>query len=82
MTKINLQYGSIVRIALSLYFFVFVFVPHARAQQSGLHGTVLDSTGAPIQGAEIEFNSNSATALGMTDAEGKFALTGVRWGPR
>jgi outer membrane receptor protein involved in Fe transport len=77
MTKINLQYGSVLRIALYLYFLLFLIAPHIHAQQSGLHGTVLDSTGAPMQGAEIEFNSGTNTTLTSTDAQGMFSLSGV-----
>jgi len=77
MTKINARSRSALRIGLCTGFLLLLLAPHSHAQQSGLHGTVLDSTGAPIQEAEIEFDSGTTTALAATDAEGKFSLSGV-----
>jgi outer membrane receptor protein involved in Fe transport len=77
MTKINVRSRSALRIGLCTGFLLLLLAPHSHAQQSKLHGTVLDSTGAPIQDAEIEFDSGTTTALAATDAEGKFSLSGV-----
>src|SRR4029077_12754059 len=73
----NVHSRNTLRIALVISFLLLIGAPDIRAQQSGLHGAVLDSTGAPIPGAEIEFHSGTATALGATDAQGKFSLTDV-----
>src|SRR5579864_9095743 len=77
MTTNNRHSGSALRISVFVCFLISGFASNIHAQQSGLHGAVLDSTGAPIQDAEIEFNSGTNTALTATDAQGKFSLSGV-----
>jgi outer membrane receptor protein involved in Fe transport len=77
MTTNNRHSGSALRISVFVFFLISGFASNIHAQQSGLHGAVLDSTGAPIQDAEIEFNSGMNTALTATDAQGKFSLSGV-----
>src|ERR1700758_566106 len=77
MTTNNLDSISSLRIALFAFLLLLVLAPGIHAQQSVLHGAVLDSTGAPIQGAQIEFDSGTHTALTATDTEGKFSLSGV-----
>jgi hypothetical protein len=77
MTTNKVCSGGALFIALCTCLLLLSSAPAIHAQQSGLHGTVLDSTGAPIQGAQIEFNSGTATALAATDAQGKFSLTDV-----
>jgi outer membrane receptor protein involved in Fe transport len=69
--------GSTLRIGMFVCFLVTIFASNIHAQQSALHGTVLDSTGAPLQGAQIEFNSGTNTTLTATDGEGKFSLIGA-----
>lgn len=45
------------------------------AQQSaGLHGTVADSTGSAIEGAQIEYRSQDGVILAKTDASGNFSI--------
>ena len=55
---------------------LLAFVSSASAQQGRiLAGAVLDSTGRPIRGAEVEFQSPSETHLATTDAEGNFNIS-------
>ncbi len=57
---------------------VFLFVSHAGAQTlSNLSGTVRDSTGLPISGAQVEFRPRTSadTRLTSTDAQGNFAIS-------
>jgi len=42
-----------------------------------LRGTILDSTGSPIRGAQVEFKSDFDTKLTATDAEGNFAIADI-----
>jgi outer membrane receptor protein involved in Fe transport len=44
---------------------------------TGTNGTVIDTTNAPIQGAEIEFRSPAGIVRTGSDEEGHFRLTGV-----
>lgn len=43
-------------------------------QGAGLHGTVADSTGLAIEGAQIEYRSPDGTILTKTDARGSFSI--------
>jgi len=45
-----------------------------------IQGVVLDSTGRPIRGAEVEFQSAVERNLTTTDAEGRFTITEVEGG--
>src|SRR5690348_2146855 len=77
MTTNNRPSRRTLRLGVFVCFLALMLTSNIRAQQAALHGTVLDSTGAPIQGAEIEFNSGTNTTLTTTDAQGKFSLGGV-----
>ena len=51
------------------------FAGAARPQERAtIRGTVVDSTGAPIQGAAIEYRSDAGVQLAVTDARGAFAV--------
>jgi outer membrane receptor protein involved in Fe transport len=45
-----------------------------------LKGTVIDSTGARVSDAQIEFRSDAATRLATSDDEGNFAIPGISGG--
>ncbi|MBB2149611.1 SusC/RagA family TonB-linked outer membrane protein [Pedobacter gandavensis] len=58
-----------------LLLFLVLATLTAQAQTSSLTGTVLDETGLPLPGASIQIkNINKST---MTDASGKYRLTGL-----
>jgi len=51
------------------------------AQESaGLRGTVADSTGSAIEGAQIEYRSPDGVILAKTDASGNFSIAETRKG--
>ena len=55
---------------------LLAFSPYASAQQGRiLAGAVLDSTGSPIRGAAVEFQSPSETQRTATDADGNFSIS-------
>jgi outer membrane receptor protein involved in Fe transport len=55
---------------------LLALTPCALAQQGrALAGVVLDSTGGPIGGAEVEFQSRSGGTQATTDVEGRFAIS-------
>ncbi len=43
-------------------------------QGAGLHGTVADSTGSAIEGAQVEYHSPDGVILTRTDASGNFSI--------
>jgi outer membrane receptor protein involved in Fe transport len=47
----------------------------AQQQPKTLEGTVNDSTGAPLQGARVEFRSEGADLITATDEAGHFSIT-------
>jgi outer membrane receptor protein involved in Fe transport len=53
----------------------------ARAQEhTGLNGKVVDTTGAPIQGAQIEFRSAAGVLVVGSDEQGHFRVEGTEAG--
>ncbi len=62
------------RFALCVWMLAFAVNVCAQGSPS-LRGTVLDATGSPLVGAKVEFQSDGATQLAATDAEGNFTIT-------
>jgi outer membrane receptor protein involved in Fe transport len=55
---------------------LLLLVPGARAQQQPIvSGVVLDSSGRPVSGAEIEFRSASGTSRATTNPDGAFDIS-------
>jgi outer membrane receptor protein involved in Fe transport len=55
--------------------------PSARGQEhTSLNGTVVDTTGAPIQGAQIEFRSAAGVVVVGSDEQGHFRVEGTEAG--
>jgi outer membrane receptor protein involved in Fe transport len=53
----------------------YVFAAVARPQERAtVRGTVMDSTGSPIQGATIEYRSDAGVQLASTDEQGAFSV--------
>ena len=52
----------------------------AAQEHTALNGTIVDSTDAPIHGAQIEFRSPAGILLASTDEAGHFHLEGVEPG--
>ena len=60
---------------LRLLLLPFILAAVAHAQQTrALSGTVSDSSGLPIRGARIEFDSASGTRLAASDEQGNFSI--------
>lgn len=49
-------------------------------EQAAVGGTVVDTTGAPIEGAQIEYRSAAGVALAGSDEKGHFRLEGIEAG--
>jgi outer membrane receptor protein involved in Fe transport len=67
------------RFLIYLLLMVVTVARGSAAQQSRtLRGTVVDSSGSPVQGARIEFESaSSETRLAASDAQGNFSIADV-----
>jgi outer membrane receptor protein involved in Fe transport len=63
------------RILLPIFCALLVIAPISNAQQSReLRGNVLDAAGAPISGADVQFQSKGATSTARTDDQGNFVV--------
>jgi iron complex outermembrane receptor protein len=51
--------------------------PAAYAQGFALEGTVLDATGAAVQGARVEASSGAAARAAVSDAAGRYRIEGL-----
>ncbi len=70
------SFAIICRAACLMVCLCFFFLPSARAQQSRtLRGTVEDSTGLPIRGAEVEFQAGSESHSVATGDTGAFEIS-------
>ena len=58
-------------------FLALICAPFARAQGSTLEGTVQDSSGGAVQGAQVELRTKSYSAQTATDASGMFSFNGI-----
>ena len=65
------------RLAVSSLMVLGLALPVSAQQVRMLSGTVLDSSGRPIYGSQVEFDSAAETHRARTDAEGNFAIAGV-----
>ena len=69
--------GRICRCALITLALIGSMIPVARAQEFRVEGTVRDSSGASMAGAQIELHAGSYTASTTTDSAGEFAFKHV-----
>jgi outer membrane receptor protein involved in Fe transport len=69
--------GRICRCALITIAFLSSMIPVARAQEFRVEGTVRDSSGASMAGAQIELHAGSYTASTTTDSAGEFGFKHV-----
>ena len=68
---------SVVVFALTWIVYTLASVPVARAQGLRVAGTVRDTSGSVVQGAEVELRGKSHSATASTDASGSFIFDNV-----
>src|ERR1700719_1659313 len=69
--------GRICRCALITFALIGSMIPVARAQEFRVKGTVRDSSGATMAGAQVELHAGLYTASTTTDSAGEFAFEHV-----
>jgi outer membrane receptor protein involved in Fe transport len=68
---------SVVVFAFTWIFYTLASVPVTRAQGLRVTGTVRDTSGSVVQGAEVELRGKSHSATASTDASGAFIFDNV-----
>jgi outer membrane receptor protein involved in Fe transport len=70
-----LPFLAVARRFLSVFLLLVAFTCGASAQErSSISGRVEDTTGSPIQGAQIEFRTDEGITLASTDEQGQFRV--------